>query len=605
MARSPRVPDLLAERAATAPTGVAIIGDSGAPLTFGAWHHRARAFAAGLTAAGVRVGDRVALWFAGTHWTDYAVAYFGTLRAGAVAVPLSPRLTAPEAAAAMRAAGCAALVTGGAVPEARVEPGTWRASCVELERGSGHGQALAGPGSELAEILHTSGTTGAPKLIAASHENVLAGWTPGGSAAHDPAQFFVHAAPIATNSGQVSLLSPLREPFTSVVMASFDARRYCDLLARYRAVHTLLVPATARWLVDSGAYTGVDLSCVRTVVLTSAAAAPGLLADVAAVFAAATVTNIYTSTEAWPAMTAMDYDPRRPGSVGRPESGQQVRVLAGSGEPAEVGATGEVALHAGGLAARSYLGDPPLEGPAFAGGWVRTGDLGYLDGDGYLYLVGRRSEMINAGGLPVSPAEVEAALEEHPAVAEAGVAGVAHPVLGEVVVAAVVTRAPISGPGLGDWLRGRLAEHKRPARIVFVDRLPRNALEKVARPELRQLLTGALDERMPSGTGTPRTADERILLRLWCEVLGRSDIGVDDDFIAIGGHSLAAFEIAARAGQALGVDVPREFILTTPTVASQAEAVRRLRQATGERPGMPSPASVPIRRRSGGDHGVR
>jgi acyl-CoA synthetase (AMP-forming)/AMP-acid ligase II len=590
----PRVPDLLEERAATVPEGVAMVGDAGPPLRFGAWHRRAQAFAAGLAGAGVRTGDRVALWFAGTHWTDYAVAYFGTLSAGAVAVPLSPRLTGAEAAAAMRAAGCAGLVCGGEVAD--IEPGTWRASCAELERGPGD----AGPprgAPELAEILHTSGTTGEPKPIAASHQNVLAGWTPGGSPAHDPTQFFVHAAPIATNSGQVSLLAPLREPYTCVVMARFDARRYCDLLARHRATHTLLVPAMARWLVDSRAYAGVDLSCVRTVVLTSAAASPGLLAGIAAVFPAATVSNIYTTTEAWPAMTAMDYDPGRPDSVGRPDPGQQVRVLAAAGS-AGPGEVGEVALRADGVAPRVYL---DAEDVTVSNGWVRTGDLGYLDGDGYLYLVGRRSEMINTGGFVVSPAEVEAALGEHPAVAEAGVAGIAHPVLGEVVAAAVVARAPVSTSDLGEWVRGRLAEHKRPARIVLVDRLPRNPMEKVARPALRRLLTAAGSGAGRSGE--PRTPEERVLLGLWREVLGRVDIGVEDDFIAIGGHSLAAFEIAARAGQALGVDLPRELILATPTVAGQAEAVVRLRRAGAE------PAMGPIRprRRAGrrGDGSVR
>jgi acyl-CoA synthetase (AMP-forming)/AMP-acid ligase II len=582
-----RVPDLLAERAATTAGGVAIAGDAGPPLTFGAWHRRAQAFAAGLAGAGVSTGDRVALWFAGTHWTDYAVAYFGTLGAGAVAVPLSPRLTGAEVAAAMRAAGCAGLVCGGEV--AGADPGTWRSSCAELERGP-HQVPRADPGPELAEILHTSGTTGEPKLIAASHQNVLAGWTPGASPAHDPAQFFVHAAPIATNSGQVSLLAPLREPYSCVVMARFDARRYCALLARHRATHTLLVPAMARWLVDSRAYAGTDLSCVRTVVLTSAAASPDLLAGVAAVFPAATVTNIYTTTEAWPAMTAMDYDPGRPGSVGRPDPGQRVRVLTASGAPGEVG---EVALRADGVAPRGYL---DAEDVTVSDGWVRTGDLGYLDGDGYLYLVGRRSEMINTGGFVVAPAEVEAAIEAHPAVAQAGVAGVAHPVLGEVVAAAVVARTPVATPDLDEWLRDRLAGHKRPARIVLVDRLPRNAMEKVARPELRRLLAAGSGA---GRSGEPRSPEERVLLGLWREVLGRVDIGVEDDFIAIGGHSLAAFEIAARAGQALGVDLPRELILATPTVAGQAEAVGRLRRAGG------GPAVAPIRRRERGDQGVR
>ncbi|MGA8116196.1 MAG: AMP-binding protein [Actinocatenispora sp.] len=588
------VPDMLAARAAEAPDGVALVLDGVGQLTFGQWHEKAGRVAHALRARGVAPSDRVALVVSTVDWLDLAVGYFGVLRAGAVALPLSARLAGPERAAAAGQAGCVGTLWG--VDAAAGTDGTlpgWSAPLSELTAEGGPDILdRVGP-DHPAQLLYTAGTTGTPKLVAASHRNVLAGWVPGAGTAHQPGRYFVHATPVACNAGQVTLLHPLQEPHTAVLLPRFDPRRYAELVQRHAADHTLLVPAMASWLVESGNPDGYDLSSVRSVALTAAPATPALLAAVDRTFPAARVTNCYTSTEAWPAMTAMDYDPTRPGALGRPLPGQRVEVVGPDGGSLPAGETGEIALATGGIPARGYLGDTESSGAVFAQGRVRTGDLGYLDDDGYLYLVDRRSDLIVTGGMNVSCLEVEGALAGHPAVAEAAVTGLDHPTLGTMVAAAVVTRRPVPVAELRDWLRPRLADYKLPAVVLPVDELPRNELGKVLRSRLRAVLTAgmAADGAAATTPVPPRTDDERILLRAWCEVLGRYDLGVEHDFIAVGGHSLAAFQIAELASASLSVPLPRSLLLTTPTVAAQATAVAALR-----RDGTAA-VSTPIRRR--------
>ena len=580
------VPDMLAERAADAPGGTAMMLDGGQSLTFGDWHARARATAGALRARGVRPRDRVALIAGNADWPDFAVAYFGVLMAGATALPLSARLAAPELTAAVRAAGCAAVLHGGS---AAPPVSGWSARFTDLSGEFPDADPGVGP-DDLAQLLYTAGTTGTPKLVAASHRNVLAGWTPGSGAPHDPGRFFVHATPVASNSGQVTMLHPLQDPHTAVLMEHFDPARYCDLVEHHRADHTLLVPAMASWLVESGAVKGRDLSSLRSVVLTAAPAGPSLLAAVDGLVPSATIVNCYTSTEAWPAMTAMDYDPSRPGSLGRPLGGRQVEILDEDGKPCPPGETGEIVLSMTGVPSREYLGETSA---VFDAGRVRTGDLGHLDEDGYLYLVDRRVDLIVTGGANVSCLEVENTIADHPAVIEAAVAGVAHPVLGTIVGAMVVPRRDLPADELRDWLRTRLAGYKIPAVITRAEGLPRNHMGKIVRGEVRSALEG-LGLAGDRAVTAPRNDDERVLLRVWCEVLGRYDLGVEDDFIAAGGHSLAAFRIADLASAALGVPLPRSVLLTTPTVAAQAEAV-----AAARREGTAGVRS-PIRRRPRG-----
>jgi acyl-CoA synthetase (AMP-forming)/AMP-acid ligase II/acyl carrier protein len=332
----------------------------------------------------------------------------------------------------------------------------------------------------------------------------------------------------------------------------------------------------AQVLVASGAHRDHDVSSVRRIILSSAPVAPALFERLAAAFPQATLWNAYALTEAGPARTMMQWDPSRPTAVGLPVGETQIRVVRDDVD-VPPGQTGEIWLRRRGTPTRAYYRDPEATAEAFAGGWVHTGDVGHLDAGGYLHLTDRTKDLILSGGSNVSSVEVEHALYEHPAVVEAAVVGVPHPVLGEDVGAAIVVRSAISERELQDLVRSRLAEHKVPHRITFVDTLPHNASGKVVKAEVRALFAG---DAPAAVTASHRTQTEAVVVSVWEAVLGLPHVGVDDDFFALGGHSLAAAQITSRLRDAFGAEVPVAAVFESPTPAELAALVDGL-LATG------------------------
>jgi acyl-CoA synthetase (AMP-forming)/AMP-acid ligase II len=175
----------------------------------------------------------------------------------------------------------------------------------------------------------------------------------------------------------------------------------------------------------------------------------------------------------------------RPGAVGRPRPPTEVQIVGDDGTSCPTGEVGEVTTR-NPNGHREYYKDPEATARMWEGGWLHTGDLGYLDADGYLYIVGRKKEMIVRGGMNVYADDVEAALQAHPAVIEAAVVGISHDVLGEDVAAFVVIRPgeELSSEELQGFVGERLADYKVPRRITFLDELPRNAGGKVVKAQL-------------------------------------------------------------------------------------------------------------------------
>ena len=563
------VPDLLSMRAAEDPHAVALREGHDQALTYGEWEARSGQVARGLAGLHVRSGDAVALVFNNDRWTDYAVCYLGVLRAGAVAVPLGARFSGAELDAVVRSAGAVGVVSPG--PSDPLGGAAWAATPAELEAAGATGTvpAPAGP-DDVAEIIYTSGTTGTPKGVACTHRGLLVHDLPPDTATGGTVSF-LHAFPVGTQAAQEALRVPLRVVGrVAVTVSSFDPDEVCALVARHRIVRLQLAPAMAQLLVASGAAGRHDVSSVRRIVLSSAPAAPALFARLAEAFPAASLWNAYALTEAGAARTLTQWDPDRPASVGRPVGATEVRIADESGEPVPPGVAGEVWLRRPGAPSRHYHRDPAATAEVFVDGWVRTGDLGHLDGDGLLHLSGRAKDVVITGGSNVSPVEIEHVLCEHPAVVEAAVFGVPHAVLGEDVAAAVVVRAPTSERELQDHVRSRLAEHKVPHRLALVDRLPHNASGKVLKGELRRRF-GAPAAR--AGAVAPRTATEAMVASVWEAVLGLPSVSSDDDFFTVGGHSLAAAQIAARLADAFGVDLGATAVFERPTVAELARAV--------------------------------
>ncbi|WP_182902464.1 class I adenylate-forming enzyme family protein [Microbispora sp. H10830] len=501
------VPELLRLRAGQEPDGVAMIVEGHGTLTFAEWDRRSAALAAGLADRGVAPGDRVALHFGSRDWIDFAVAFFGVLKAGAVAVPMSDRLAPAELRYMIEHCAASAVLLGrdltapsGPGPVERAgEP--WTATPAELEAGFGAETAQEGPRvrpGDLAQILYTSGTTGRPKGVGASHANLAYGCvTQPKHRRFAHSRHLLHAFPIGTNAGQTMLINALDARPTVLTPARFTPGRFARLIETYRPGTVFLVPSMAIELLDAGLHERHDMSSV--VLLGSAAAAlpPALSERLSVAFPNATVTNYYTSTEAAPAQTIMIYDRTRPAALGRPAFGGSLRITDEEGNPLPPGETGEVWMRSP-TATRSYYGDAEASARSFRDGWVRMGDVGYVDADGYLYLVDRESDVVKTGAFKVSTLQVEAALHEHPGIAEAAVFGLPHPVLGSVLGAAVVPGSPRSpgqsaSLGLSEsevraFLMDRLAWHELPERVLVVDSLPRNQSGKVIKKELPALL---------------------------------------------------------------------------------------------------------------------
>jgi acyl-CoA synthetase (AMP-forming)/AMP-acid ligase II len=292
---------------------------------------------------------------------------------------------------------------------------------------------------------------------------------------------------VFTFAGLGFIHNPMKSGMTVLHLPHFDAGRWLGIVERERPDIAFVVPAMAQLLIHHPAFDTADLTSLRKLVLGSAPLAPHTLHTLQARLPGADVLNSYGMTEGGHATFTMDPEAARtrPGAVGRPTPPVEVKIVDGDGHRCPTGEVGEVLTRNPG-GHREYYRDADATARQWAGGWLHTGDLGHLDADGYLYIVGRKKEMIVRGGMNVYADDVEAALQAHPDVVEAAVAGIPHAVLGEDVAAWVVLR-PGSGATAGavvDFARQSLADYKVPRRVEVVGELPRNAGGKVVKSRL-------------------------------------------------------------------------------------------------------------------------
>jgi acyl-CoA synthetase (AMP-forming)/AMP-acid ligase II len=556
------VPAQLRRRAAERPDDVAHRIVDGAALTFRAWEELSNAVARGLAERHVAPGDRVLLSCSTTDWIDYAVAWAAVLKAGAVAVPVPQSAGAARLTTAYQASGAV-----GAVAHACVQlPGGWSAEVADLAMGRSAAplEVTVTPGSD-AEIIYTSGTTGVPKGVVATHANLL--YPLMRSRAGEPCTA-LHALPPGTTVGQGLLAQPLGpSPHSVLTLPRFSPKDLLRAIEQERPTHIVLVPAMAIALINVGTQHSYDLGSVRQVRTTSAPIHPATLERLAQLFPAATIRNVYSTTESWPRRMATDYDRSRPTSLGRPAPGSQVRIVEATGQEAEPGVTGDVQLRSD-APQRRYDGEHDASAVFLRDGWTRTGDVGLLDADGYFYLVDRNPDLIITGGLNVSTLDVEASIMEYPGVIEAAVCGVPHPVLHECVMAAVRGVPGLDVDALSAYVRERQGP-AAPHRITVLDDLPRGLLDKVDKRQLRVVLESQASQVYEP----PSTTTEKILAEIWATALDRDQVSVTDDFLQAGGSSLTAMEVISQVSELLGKKVRIRDLLDTTSLRAFAERV--------------------------------
>jgi long-chain acyl-CoA synthetase len=496
---------ILRESARRAPAKTAVIlGET--RLSYAQLDHLSDRAAASLTAAGVAPGDRVGLQL--PNIPQFVIAYFGILKAGGVVVPMNVLLKAPEIEFQLRDSGARALITFGAFLDESAkaaEAADLTSLYVVTETGApAAGTAfealLAGdpPGPQLAfrspadpaVIIYTSGTTGTPKGAVLSHVSLyMNADIPGRLFEFNPDDTVLVALPLFHVFGLSSVMNTcVLLGGTMTLVPRFEPRAVLEVMQRDRVTVFEGVPTMFIALLQAADSADYDLAALR-VAISGGAPIPGEVIDAFERRFGVAILEGYGLSESSSAATFnISVTERKVYSAGKPIWGTDVQIWNADGQPLPPGAdqVGEIVLRGANIMI-GYHNQPEATAKAFAGGWFHTGDLGYLDEDGFLFIVDRIKDLIIRGGYNVYPREVEEVIYAHPAVAEVAVVGVPDPKMGEEVRAIVAVKPgqSVTEAELIEFVKERAAAYKYPRTVEFRDSLPKNATGKILKKDLR------------------------------------------------------------------------------------------------------------------------
>ena len=483
-------------------------------ISFAALDEGANRAANGLIALGVKPGDRVA--FLGKNHPLYFEAFVGAARIGAVMTPVNWRLAAPEVAYILDNCGANVVFVGEGfaamieavresvphvthiigidAPEfAGTDYRTWRDSFPASP------PAHKVKPEDDALQLYTSGTTGKPKGAVMTHGSILSS-RDATQAADEmrkwqepiPGDVTLLAMPCFHISGTGTGIGTMVAGSNSIVLPEYDPTKALDLIENFNISKIFLVPAAIQILLNHPRVNEVDFSRLKYITYGASPIPLELMREAIRVIGCGFV-QMYGMTETSGTIVALDPEDHVPEgsprmrSVGKPLAGVEIKIIDEAGNEVPTGTVGEIATRSS-KNMRGYWNNPEATAATIdPQGWLRTGDAGYLDGDGYLYIHDRVKDMIISGGENVYPAEVENALYSHPKVADVAVIGVPDPKWGEAVKACVVVKAgeTLTEAELIAHARTLIAGYKCPKSVDFIEALPRNPSGKILRRELR------------------------------------------------------------------------------------------------------------------------
>jgi acyl-CoA synthetase (AMP-forming)/AMP-acid ligase II len=496
-----------------------VCGD--ARLTYAEMHARVRRLATALGRLGVGPGTRVAVLDVNSH--RYVEAYYATAMLGGVFVPVNYRAKGPELEHMLKTADTRVLLVSrrylDAVDEVRPALGALHTTVVLDGTVAGHpgyDALLAEAGEQEDEapveddettiLMYTSGTTALPKGVMLTYHDFTAYVTANVELADGTARgAALLCVPLYHIAGATNMMTTLWTGRRLVLLPQFEPREWLDTVERERITHAFVVPTMLKKLLDQPDLERRDLSSLEILSYGGAAMPfPVIRRAIERFPRNVGFVNAFGQTETTSTLTILGPDDhrlegtaaeverrtQRLTSIGRPLPDVEVRIAGDDGQPLAPGEVGEICVRTPRVM-KGYAG--ARESAVTPDGWLPTRDMGWVDEDGYLFIAGRKDDMIIRGGENIAPAEVESVLQSHPAVEEAAVVGVPDLEWGQRVAAFVVLRpgAAASVDQLGEFCRSRLATFKKPEVIHFVLELPKNLMGKILRRELRAQLAAS------------------------------------------------------------------------------------------------------------------